>query len=131
MAHYFLGVVLVAKHNYPQALTRLQKAPELHYNTDIHSWIGMTHALAGRRDQAVKILNELKARSKNELVPSETLLHVYIGLGDFDKAFEYLNKSSEEPNSGSILLLKVAPWLDPLRSDPRFKELLKKVGLDD
>ena len=131
MAHYFMGAFLVAKQDYPQALTRLQKALELHYDPDILSWIGMTHALAGRRNEAVKILNELIARSKNELVPSGVLTHVYIGLGDFDKAFEYLNKSLKEPNTGSILLLKVAPWLDPLRSDVRFKELLKKVGLDD
>jgi hypothetical protein len=53
---------------------------------------------------------------------------VHVGLGANDKAFEYLERAYEE-RSGSLIYLKVEPILDPLRSDPRFQDLVRRVGL--
>jgi TolB-like protein/Flp pilus assembly protein TadD len=130
--YYFRGFVYAFKRMYPEALASLQKAVELDASGEVMylSGMGWVYALAGKRDEAIKILNKFQTPLKKEMVNSQDLALIYIGLGDFDKAFEYLNESAEETSSGSILLLKVAPWLDPLRSDPRFKELLKKVKLD-
>jgi hypothetical protein len=92
--------------------------------------LGYVLAVAGHRSEAMKILEELLTQAKQRYVQSQEISGIYTGLGDKDKAFEFLEKAYEEKTAGSILLLKVAPWLDPLRSDPRFIELLGKVGLE-
>jgi TolB-like protein/Tfp pilus assembly protein PilF/predicted Ser/Thr protein kinase len=85
------------------------------------------YALAGRRYEAIKILNDLKARSKREFVSPDVLAQIYTGLGDKDHAIAWLEKGYEQ-RSDFTSLLKVLPELDPLRSDPRFKDLLRRVG---
>lgn len=131
--YYFRGAVYGFKRMLPEAIASFQKTFELNPAWEVvclgeMAWV---YAQAGKRKEVKRIFNELHTRLKNEVVTSEQIAIVYMSLGDFDKAFEYLNKAVEESSNGSILLLKVAPWLDPLRSDPRFKELLKKVKLDN
>ena len=86
------------------------------------------YALAGRRYEAIKILNYLKARSKREFVSPDVLAQIYTGLGDKDHAIAWLEKGYEQ-RSDFTSLLKVLPELDPLRSDPRFEALVRRVGL--
>ncbi len=88
------------------------------------------YAVAGKRDRALKVLNELEELSKQGYVdPYDTAL-IYSGLGESDQAFEWLEKAYKEHDS-RLLKLKVEPALDSLRSDPRFAALLKKMGLDN
>lgn len=131
--YYFRGYVYGWERMYPEAIASLRKTVELNPAWEIECLCSMAiiYAQAGKREEVVKILDTLNVPSRNKLVVSEQFALVYMSLGDFDKAFEYLYKASEAASYGSILLLKVAPWLDPLRSDPRFKELLKKVKLDN
>ena len=133
MGYYFRGAVYGFKRMCPEAIASFRKAVEVDPSSEVLSDMAWVYAQAGKREEVIRIYNEFHTRAKKELVPfqSEQFALIYMSLGDFDKAFEYLNKSAEESSSGSILLLKVAPWLDPLRSDPRFKELLKKVKLDN
>jgi serine/threonine protein kinase len=92
------------------------------------SQLGVAYALAGRRDDAIKILNELKARSKREFVAADCFALIYAALGDKEQAFAWLEKAYQE-RSDIIVGMRTARAFDPLRSDPRFNDLLRRVGL--
>jgi len=83
---------------------------------------------AGRRDEAIRILNELEARSKREFIPPQAFMYIYAQLGDKERAFAYLEKAYHE-RYDVITGLKVDPLLQPLRSDPRFQDLVRRVEL--
>lgn len=82
----------------------------------------------GKRDEALKILDQLKNRSAQGELPAYELAFLYAGLGDKERAFEWLDKAYEDRSEG-MTLLKVDPALDSLRSDERFTTLMRRVGL--
>ena len=85
--------------------------------------------MSGRRDEARKILDQLTALSKQRYVSAKNVAIVYAALGENDKAFEWLEKSSQERALLSGLSMKTFPGFDPLRSDPRFSDLLRRMNL--
>jgi TolB-like protein/Tfp pilus assembly protein PilF len=91
--------------------------------------LGLVYAKADRKGEALKILEELKQSSTGRYVPSLRIDNIYIGLGENDLALEWLEKAYEERDA-TLVWLKVEPVYDSLRSDPRFKALLKKIGLE-
>lgn len=93
--------------------------------------LGWAYGVAGKKDEALKILETLKQRAKKEPVVASDFARVYLGLGDVDQTLYWLEKTYEE-RSGVWLLVyaKTIPFFDPLRTEPRFKVLLKKIGLD-
>ena len=112
-----------------EAIAEMQKAVELSGDSAIWvSFLGYLYARANRRDEATKILNELKSRSKREFVPPAGFIWLYASLGDKDQAFAWLEKAYEE-RSDVITVLNEERALDPLRSDPRFLDLVRRVGL--
>jgi tetratricopeptide (TPR) repeat protein len=124
VAHYELGQALVQKHMYKEAIAELQKAIELSGgSTTCTSNLAFAYAASGRRKEAVKILSDLKNRSKQNA--SEIAL-MYVGLDEKDQAMTWLEKAYEERFNPSILL---RPAFDPLRSDPRFQNLVRRIGL--
>ncbi len=90
--------------------------------------MGYTYAVSGKRDEAEKILNQLTELSKRKYVSSYNMALIYIGLGEKDQALEWLENSYKE-RSDLLVYLKVEPRLDTLRSDQRFAELMRRVGL--
>ncbi len=97
--------------------------------------MGHAYAAAGRTDKAFECLEKLQQREKNE---PDTILHMdyaflYSGLKDFDKAFYHLNKTYEQRLGiaclGMIFCIRY-PMLKELKTDPRFKELTHKMGID-
>ena len=84
-------------------------------------------ARAGRREEAMRTIDELLARSKNEYVRPRRIAQIYIHLGEVDRAFDWLERAFDEHDS-KLTILKVAPVYDPLRDDPRFDDLLRRVG---
>jgi tetratricopeptide (TPR) repeat protein len=90
--------------------------------------LGWAYGLAGRRDEAREVLEELLERSRREYVRPSSLVVVFIGLNEKDKALEWLERAYQE-RDGHLVLLKVDPGFDPLRSDPRFDDLLRWVNL--
>jgi serine/threonine-protein kinase len=92
--------------------------------------LGYALALAGEDIDAEKILEELIQQSKDRYISPMFYTWIHIGLGNIDQAFEWLDKSIQE-HSFYTPFLKVFPEYDPLRNDPRFEVLLKKVGLID
>ena len=94
----------------------------------VHALLAHAYALAGRKSDAQSELNLLTAIGQKRYVPPSYIAIVFLALGDKDKAFEYLDKSYHD-RSEQLLYLAVEPVVDPLRSDPRFDALLKRVGL--
>jgi tetratricopeptide (TPR) repeat protein len=90
--------------------------------------LAYAYAVAGKRGEAQKILESLKEASKQGYVSPFDFALIYMGLGDKDRAFEWLNKTFEE-NPYRISFIKVNPRFDSLRSDPRFADLLKRMKL--
>ncbi|MFY9528544.1 MAG: hypothetical protein WAR24_06520, partial [Candidatus Acidiferrales bacterium] len=80
--------------------------------------------------EAQKVLDKLNELSKQKYVPAVSRVGIYVGLGEKDKAFEWLEKDYEDRSIGnSFASIKVDPALDPLRSDPRFQDLLRRMNL--
>jgi TolB-like protein/Tfp pilus assembly protein PilF len=123
-----LGLAYERKKQYPEAIAALEKARQGDVNPSSLGYLGYVYAAAGKKAEALRVLDELKESSKRQYVPSYSIAIIYAGLNDKDKAFEWLNKAYDE-RSHFIALLKVETVLDNLRPDPRFAELMRKVGL--
>jgi serine/threonine-protein kinase len=91
--------------------------------------LGLVYAWAGQKDQAQKILDELKRRANEGYISPIAFVDVYIGLGEKDQAIEWLERGYEDRYPW-INYIKINPRMDSLRSDPRFQELLRKMGLE-
>jgi TolB-like protein/Flp pilus assembly protein TadD len=130
VAHFTLGNAYELKGELDQAISEYQTAIALSGNLNgrIGS-LGHAYALAGRKNDARQILKRLKELSRNGYVsPYHTAL-VYIGLDEKEEAFAWLEKAQHD-RYWMMAFLKVDPRLDPLRSDPRFQDLLRRVGLE-
>lgn len=128
-ANMALGMVYEQKRMYDEAIAGYQKAINVSERTsNILGVLGHAYAASGRKGEALKILDELKEMSKQKYVSPYDLAVLYTGLGEKDRAIEQLNKAYEE-RAGWIINLKVEPLFDPLRSDPRFADLLHRMGL--
>ena len=91
--------------------------------------LGLAYGLVGRKREANEVLNELLQVQKKRYVTQMALCYVYIGLGSKDQAFASLEKAFQE-RSNHLAFFKVSPTIDSLRSDPRFADLLRRIGLD-
>lgn len=85
------------------------------------------YAVSGNQIEARKLLAELEERSKQQFVSSYQMATVYAGLGDTQRAMDSLQRAYS-PGSIDLVQLKTDPKLDPLRNDPRFQEILKKIA---
>ncbi len=127
-SHRLLGSVYVQKGMYQEAIAEFKKAALLGSGPLALARLGHAYAISGKRGEAIKVLNELKELSKRRYVsPFDTAL-IYTGLGDKDNALESLEKAYED-RAFDLALLKVEPMLDGLRSDPRFQDLMRRLGL--
>jgi hypothetical protein len=95
---------------------------------EVEAGIGRVDTVSGKRAEAQKVLDELKNRSKQIYVSWYHVASIYAGLGDKDRAFEWLENAYKE-RSDSLVYLKVDPKVDSLRSDPRFTDLVRRFGL--
>jgi hypothetical protein len=95
------------------------------------SWLGYVYGVAGRKDEAERVLARLQELSTQTYVSPYWMASVYAGLGEKDETFKCFEKLLEEPASGGAVTLKVSPFFDNLRSDPRFADLLRRTKLGD
>jgi Tfp pilus assembly protein PilF len=129
LPHHWLAMVYGQKGMYEEAITEYQKALELSGSRSrIVAELGYIYAVSGRRSEAQKALKELKELSKRRHVSSFYMALIYMGLGEKDQAFASFETAYEE-RSPRLIDLKVDPIFDPLRSDPRFAVLIRKMGL--
>jgi len=127
MAHYQLGQALVQVHKYDAAVRELQQAIQLSRGNPLcTSQLGFVYAFFGRQKEALKILDDLKNASNHRPAYAAGIALVYVGLDEKDQAFAWLEKAYAERFNPSIL---VRPAFDALRSDPRFQDLLRRLGL--
>src|SRR4029077_6787874 len=87
------------------------------------------YAYAGRRTEALRFLDELKRRKQTGYVPAAAFVNAYLGLGDNEQAFAWLERAYSE-QSMMLQFIKVHPFFDPLRGDSRFADLVHRIGLD-
>ena len=127
--HWYLGFALIANDEPDEAIKVLEKALSRDRAPTIMGVLVRAYAHAGRRAEALRLVDELKQRQQKSYVPSAAFVHAYLGLGDNEQAFVWLEKAYQE-KSNLLQLLKVHPYFDPLRGDPRFTDLVHRVGLD-
>jgi TolB-like protein/Tfp pilus assembly protein PilF len=127
----YLGLAYEQQGDLARALEELQKASKLGLESEIPepmAELGYLYARLGRKSEAEQVLKELTRRSERGYVSAYNLATVYVGLGRKEQALTFLERAYAD-RSSFMGFLKVDPELDPLRSDPRFAELLRKVGL--
>jgi eukaryotic-like serine/threonine-protein kinase len=124
--HVFLGYTYASKRLYPEAIAEYQKFISLEESTSVECYLGYAYAMSGKRSEALALLQKLKA-TKEYVSPAE-LAVLYAGLGDKEGALGLLEKAYEAHDL-QLRYLKVEQHYDSLRSDPRFVELMRKVGL--
>jgi TolB-like protein/DNA-binding winged helix-turn-helix (wHTH) protein/Tfp pilus assembly protein PilF len=128
-AYWTLGHTYAANKQLDEAIVAAEKAVGLSERAPgALGMLGLAYGLAGRKAEATKILNELLELSKTRYVTPAAFVNVYIGLGDKDQVFVWLEKAYAE-RSNYIAYLKVFPMLDSIRSDRRFGNLVGRVGL--
>lgn len=128
-AHALLGQTYVANSMYPEAIDQFKKAVELAGDSPLMlSGLGIAYARSGKQKEAREILNLLKERSNQKYIPPIYIAGIYIGLGDNDRAFKWLEEAYKD-RSEWMIYLNIEPMFDPIRNDPRFSELVKRVGL--
>jgi len=129
-SYSWLGLSYIQKKRYDEAITMLQKgATSPAYGSRCIGILGYTYAVQGKRDSALLQLKRLNELSNEKVVESRFFAWIYMGLGETEKVIELLEKAYEE-RSGGLLMLHNDPLFDPLRSDERYKTLLRNVGFD-
>ena len=128
--YYFLAVGYEGLGQKQDAVTQYQKAVEFsHGDTDTAAGLAHAYAAMGNRAEAEKILSEMLKQSKQSYVSPYMIATIYAGLGDKNKAFEFLEKAFQEKSPDIPYFLKADLRLDSLRSDPRFTDLVRRVAL--
>ena len=128
MAVFGLGIALAGKGDYPAALESLRRMQSVAPYSMTLAYIGYVEARSGNPAAARKILQQLLEKSSRQFVSPTCFAELYIGLGDADAAFRYLEMAREQQES-FLSFARVADVFDPVRSDPRFPALLARLGL--
>jgi len=128
LAHYTVGWASIQKRDFTTAFAELQKARSLENKPWIIGTLGYAYAVSGDRQRAEVVLKELNQLAQHRRVTPFWLAMIYMALGDKNQAFQLLDRCYEE-RSPWLVWLKTDPALDPLRSDPRYDDLLRRMGL--
>jgi serine/threonine protein kinase/Tfp pilus assembly protein PilF len=129
VTYWILGLVLRKMGRYEMAIAEGEKGVKLSGGSPLmKAALAQTLATAGRRKEAIQILDELMELAKQKYVASYFFAGIHTGLGEQDRAMEYLEKSYEE-HSHWLMYLHMDPGMDGLRPNPRFQDLLRRVGL--
>jgi eukaryotic-like serine/threonine-protein kinase len=128
-SYWFLGHIYAFNGQFDEAVAASEKAVSLSGRAPgALGMLGLVYGLTGRKGEAAEVLNELLELNKRRYVTPAVVAWVYIGLGDKDQAFVWLEKAYQE-HSFYIAYFKANPIADSLRSDPRFADLVRRVGL--
>jgi TolB-like protein/DNA-binding winged helix-turn-helix (wHTH) protein/Flp pilus assembly protein TadD len=127
LAHNQLAQAYIQKYMFDEAVAELQKAIKLSGGSPTFTAnLARAYAAMGRRNEAIELLDDLRKHSSAGYSRVSEIAAVYVALGDSDRAMTWLEKGFEERFNPSVLL---RPGFDPIRSDPRFQNLLRRIGL--
>jgi TolB-like protein/tetratricopeptide (TPR) repeat protein len=127
--HWILGLALIADGQPDEAIPVLEKALGTDRNPAVMGVLVRAYAHAGRRREALRLVDELKRRQQTSYVAATPFVNAYLGLGDNEQALAWLERAYQE-QANILQLIRVHPHFDPLRTDPRFVDLVHRVGLD-
>jgi serine/threonine protein kinase/tetratricopeptide (TPR) repeat protein len=129
MTYWILGLVYRETARYDLAISAGEKGVNLSGGSPLmRAALAQTFATAGAAREAIQILDDLQRLAKERYVVPHFFAGIYAGLGDHDRALEYLEKSYAE-HCHWLIYLHIDPSMDDLRNDPRFQDLLRRVGL--
>jgi serine/threonine protein kinase/tetratricopeptide (TPR) repeat protein len=128
--HAFLGAVYVQMGRFEDALRELEKEKEIQKgpNIQVEAWEGIAYAKMGEKRKARKILTHLLEQAERKYIPPIFMASLCFALGENDRGFQWLYRGYEEHDS-TLLEIGVDATFDDMRSDPRFVDLLTKIGL--
>jgi DNA-binding winged helix-turn-helix (wHTH) protein/TolB-like protein/Flp pilus assembly protein TadD len=128
-AHMRLGMTYMAQHAIGDSVHEYEEAKRLTgADPYVDGLLGCAQALSGNTAAAQKLLKNLTLRSRDQYIPAFSIALVYIGLGERDRALDWLEQAYQD-RSAYMVYAKTDPLLDPLRSDPRFISLLHRMRL--
>ena len=127
-AYIRLGQCYLALGRSADAISAFEKALELNKSSFGQSELGFAYATVGRRTEALELLSEVKARYDRKEEEGKSVALIYLGLGEEDKVFEWLEKDFRSKNEGLPTTRWESTWA-PIRKDPRYISLLKRMGL--
>ncbi|MFN0169034.1 MAG: winged helix-turn-helix domain-containing protein [Bryobacteraceae bacterium] len=128
LAWWGLGLAEMCTSKHAEAIAAFEKAAAISSEPLSIAYLGAAQARAGHIDAAVSLLQQLSSRSEREPVPPRCFVFLYAATGNQDQALEWLEKAYEVRDSG-LFWLRVMPFYDPLRSNPRFNDMLRRLGL--
>jgi TolB-like protein/DNA-binding winged helix-turn-helix (wHTH) protein/Tfp pilus assembly protein PilF len=127
IAHYELGQAFEQKRMHNEAIGEFQRAIELSGDNDVfYANLAYAYAHSGKKEEAIKIAKDLEDQLSERSSTDASIALIYVGLDDKDQAMIWLNKAYQARFNPSILM---RPVFDPLRSDARFQDLLRRIGL--
>jgi tetratricopeptide (TPR) repeat protein len=127
-ARYYLGLVYLHDHKFKESIAELQKAATLSPENDRKkAALGYVYAVSGRKNDAKDVLTQLEEQSKRRYVSPYVLALICVGLGKKGEAFEWLDEAYKQRDS-DLPAIRLEPMFDPLRSDPRLRELLRRIN---
>src|SRR5215471_127192 len=126
----FLGWAQSFKLRHEDAIASLRKACDLWPGSSPIAWLGVAYAAAGYRDEARKVLRQLEELSKQRYVTPYGRAQIYAALGETDETFKWLETAYQQ-RANWMVLLKVDPCFDNLRSDPRFQDLMRRMNFPE
>jgi tetratricopeptide (TPR) repeat protein len=128
MSHRELGYVYAKKSRFKEAIQSMQRAIALERSAFNLAQLAIVYAMAGQKDEAYEILNELLSTRQTEHLLAYDFVMIHTALGDLDEAFRWLEKSYQEHSVP--FLIKTDPLAEPLHFDPRYAAFLRKMGLE-
>ena len=130
LAYYFRGVSHIKKSMYKEGMADFEKGVVISPDDAVAlTGLGYGYAVTGKSAEAQTVLDKLAALSKQKYVGAVFMAKIYTGLGQKEKAFEWLEKAYEDRSIVGVGFIKTNPMFDPLRSDPRFADLLRRTNL--
>src|SRR5438046_8814835 len=130
LTRWFLGQAYKNKGQLAEAIVQYEKAAQLNPDPAIQASLARAYALAGRKEEARKILDKLTTASRQGYIPAYSLAVIHLSLGDKQEALRLLEKSYEDLapfDTGVFGSITIDRSLDPLRGDPRFEALARKL----
>jgi tetratricopeptide (TPR) repeat protein len=128
MLHFIAGRAHMRLNNYANAIKHLKAAAGSGEMPLMGAALGLAYAVSGKKGLTAKLAEQFKAAARKRYIPPTYFGMLFAGLGDRDKALEWLEKAFQERADG-LTWLNVEPMLDEMRNDPRFQDLIKRIGL--